>query len=106
MPRRSAVHEKNLPDRTLVVDNGAYTIKAGFSSSSPTLKDCHTIPNCLARERDRKVWVSSEIESIRDFGEVAFRRPVEKGYLVNWEAEKAIWDSTFLTQKSKLHVCE
>ncbi|KAI4225254.1 MAG: hypothetical protein L6R36_004042 [Xanthoria steineri] len=103
MPRRSAVLEKNLADRTLVVDNGAYTIKAGFSSSSPTLKDCHTIPNCLARERDRKVWVGSEIESIRDFGEVAFRRPVEKGYLVNWEAEKAIWDSTFLTQKSKLH---
>ncbi|KAI4247958.1 MAG: hypothetical protein L6R42_009444, partial [Xanthoria sp. 1 TBL-2021] len=55
------------------------------------------------RERDKKVWVGSEIESIRDFGEVAFRRPVEKGYLVNWEAEKAVWDSMFLTQKSRLH---
>ncbi|KAL8890226.1 MAG: hypothetical protein Q9215_002610 [Flavoplaca cf. flavocitrina] len=103
MPRRSVVQEKTLPNRTLVVDNGAYTIKAGFSSPSPSLEDCHTIPNCLARERDKKVWVGSEIESIRDFGEVAFRRPVEKGYLVNWEAEKAIWDSTFLWEKSRLH---
>ncbi len=106
MPRRSTVHEAALSNRTLVVDNGAYTIKAGFVSQAPNLDDCHTIPNCLARERDKKVWVGSEIESIRDFGEVAFRRPVEKGYLVNWEAEKAIWDSTFLGQKSELHVCE
>ncbi|KAL8861579.1 MAG: hypothetical protein Q9178_002103 [Gyalolechia marmorata] len=103
MPRRSTVHEAALSNRTLVVDNGAYTIKAGFVSQAPNLDDCHTIPNCLARERDKKVWIGSEIESIRDFGEVAFRRPVEKGYLVNWEAEKAIWDSTFLGQKSELH---
>ncbi|KAL8810583.1 MAG: hypothetical protein Q9200_002453 [Gallowayella weberi] len=103
MPRRSAVHEAPLPNKTLILDNGAYTIKAGFLLSSPDLDHCHIVPNCLARERDKKVWVGSEIETIRDFGEVAFRRPVEKGYLVNWEAEKAIWDSMFLVQKSKLH---
>ncbi|KAL8725301.1 MAG: hypothetical protein Q9166_007450 [cf. Caloplaca sp. 2 TL-2023] len=103
MPRRSTVHERPLPNRTLVVDNGAYTIKAGYSSSTPSLDDCHAVLNCLARERDKKVWVGSEIETVKDFGEVAFRRPVEKGYLVNWEAEKAIWDSTFLVGKSKLH---
>ncbi|KAL8672701.1 MAG: hypothetical protein Q9168_002861 [Polycauliona sp. 1 TL-2023] len=103
MPRRSTVHEKTLPARTLVVDNGAYTLKAGFSSPSPSLEDCHKIPNCLARERDKKVWVCSEIEKIRDLGEVAFRRPVEKGFVVNWDAEKAIWDSTFLAKKSALY---
>lgn len=104
MPRRSTVHEQPLPSQTLVVDNGAYTIKSGFATPNPDLSDCHIIPNCLARERDRKVWVGAEIESCRDFGEMAFRRPVEKGYLVNWEAEKAIWDSSFLDAKSKLHV--
>ncbi|KAL8949404.1 MAG: hypothetical protein Q9222_004488 [Ikaeria aurantiellina] len=102
-PRRSNVHSQTLPNKTLVIDNGAYTIKAGISTSSPTLEDCHIIPNCLARERDRKVWVGSEIETCRDFGEMAFRRPVEKGYLVNWEAEKAIWDSSFRDPRSKLH---
>ncbi len=106
MPRRSTVHEQPLPSQTLVVDNGAYTIKAGFASPKPDVSDCHIIPNCLARERDKKIWVGAEIESCRDFGEMTFRRPVEKGYLVNWEAEKAIWDSSFLDAKSKLHVSE
>ncbi|KAL8825377.1 MAG: hypothetical protein Q9170_007813 [Blastenia crenularia] len=104
MPRRSAVHEQALPDKTLIVDNGAFTIKAGFSSSSPSLEACLAIPNSLARERDKKIRVGAEIDSCRDFGEMAFRRPVEKGYLVNWEAEKAIWDSSFLDSKSKLNV--
>ncbi|KAL9579471.1 MAG: hypothetical protein Q9212_005093, partial [Teloschistes hypoglaucus] len=102
MPRRSTPHQRSILDRTLVVDNGAFSIKAGFVSSTPNLDDCHIIPNCLARERDKKIWVGSEIEACRDFGEMAFRRPVEKGYVVNWEAEKAIWDSTFLNPKSKL----
>lgn len=104
MPRRGTIHQQILPDKTLVVDNGAYTVKAGFASSSPTIEDCHVAPNCLARERNKKVWVGAEVEGCRDFGEMSFRRPVEKGYLVNWEAEKAIWDSIFFDSKSKLHV--
>lgn len=103
MPRRSTVHQQILPDKTLVIDNGAYTVKAGFATSSPTIDDCHVIPNCLARERNKKVWVGAEIEGCRDFGEMSFRRPVEKGYLVNWEAEKAIWDSIISDSKSKLN---
>ncbi|KAI4185032.1 MAG: hypothetical protein L6R41_004376 [Letrouitia leprolyta] len=103
MPRRGTIHQQILPDKTLVVDNGAYTVKAGFASSSPTIEDCHVAPNCLARERNKKVWVGAEVEGCRDFGEMSFRRPVEKGYLVNWEAEKAIWDSIFFDSKSKLH---
>ena len=104
MPRHSKVHEQVFPEQTLIVDNGASTMKAGFASSNPSLDDCHTVPNCLARERDRKVWVGSETEVVKDFGEMAFRRPIEKGYLVNWEAEKAIWDATFIDSKSKLQV--
>jgi actin-related protein 6 len=93
-----------MPPRTLVVDNGAYTIKAGFASSNPSYTDCHIIPNCIARSRDRRSLVGTQLESCRDFGGMAFRRPVEKGYLVNWEAEKEIWDHTFLEADSPLHV--
>lgn len=32
-----------------------------------------------------------------------FRRPVEKGYLVNWEAEKEIWEHEFFEDKAQLH---
>ncbi|KAL8866735.1 MAG: hypothetical protein Q9174_006119 [Haloplaca sp. 1 TL-2023] len=103
MPRRSTVHQQTISDKTVVVDNGGYTIKAGFTTEGSGTGECHIVPNCLARERDKKVWVGREIETIRDFGEVVFRRPVEKGYLVGWEAEKAVWDSNFLDPKSKLN---
>lgn len=67
-----------MPPRTLVVDNGAYTIKAGFVTKSPSYNDCYLIPNCIARSRDRRSLVGTQLESCRDFGGMAFRRPVEK----------------------------
>ena len=105
MPRHSKVADRVLPQRTLVVDNGAYTMKAGFATSSPDLaNDCHIIPNCLARSRDKRVWIAGQLENCKDFGEMAFRRPVEKGFLVNWEAEKEIWDNTFFDKGARLKV--
>jgi len=64
--------------QTLVVDNGAYTIKAGFAKQRVELDDCSVIPNCIARGRDRKVFVGSELDSCKDFGGMSFRRPVER----------------------------
>ncbi|KAL2262778.1 hypothetical protein VTK26DRAFT_72 [Humicola hyalothermophila] len=82
------------PSTTLVLDNGADTIKAGFVTGDKT-EGPRIIPNCLARDRHKKTYVGSELEKCRDFGEVAFRRPVEKGFIVNWEAQKEIWDREF-----------
>jgi len=104
MPRHSKPSQQLLPTRTLVVDNGAYTIKAGFASTSKQPEDCQVIPNCIARDRGKKVWIGSQIDHCTDFGEVVYRRPVEKGYLVSWEAEKAVWDNSFLDQGAKLKV--
>ncbi|KAF2799969.1 Actin/actin-like protein [Melanomma pulvis-pyrius CBS 109.77] len=89
------------PAKTLVLDNGAYTLKAGLvaASANPSYDDCHVLPNCIARSvRDRRTYVSSELYQCRDFGELAFRRPVEKGFIVNWEAEKAIWEHELLDE--------
>ncbi|KAK0743060.1 actin family [Schizothecium vesticola] len=87
------------PSRTLVLDNGAYTIKAGFVLGDHT-DEPRIIPNCLARDRHRKVYVGSELDKCKDFGEMAFRRPVEKGFIVNWEAQKEIWDREFFDDKA------
>lgn len=85
-----------LADKTLILDNGAHSIKAGFSHLSddePNPADCHVIPNCVARSaRDKRTYIGPELDECADFGELAFRRPVEKGYIVNWESEKAIWE--------------
>jgi actin-related protein 6 len=106
-PRKHTAAPPRLAPKTLVIDNGAYTIKAGFvPASTPKPDSCHVIPNCLARSRDRKTYIGSELENCKDFGEMAFRRPVEKGYLVNWEAEKAIWEHSFFSKSSAIQVIE
>ncbi len=103
-PRQAKSAERALPEQTLIIDNGAYTMKAGFATSNPTLEDCQVIPNCLAKDRGKHVWIGAQLEKCNDFGEIAFRRPVEKGFLVNWEAEKAIWDHTFIEKNARLAV--
>ena len=105
MPRQSKTVEHTLSERTLVVDNGAYTMKAGFATTSPHLEtDCHEIPNCIAKSRDKRIWIGAQLEHCKDFGDMSFRRPVEKGYMVNWEAEKEIWHDSFFDNAAKLKV--
>ena len=87
------------PDRTLIIDNGANTIKAGFANTSTT-SECRVIPNCLARDRDKKIHIGSDLSNCRDYNQIQFRRPVEKGYIVNWEAQKEIWDHEFFDEKA------
>lgn len=109
MPPKGSRKHAPTTNKTLVLDNGAYTIKAGLvptdPSSSPTYDDCSVIPNCIARStRDKCTYTASELDSCKDFGELAFRRPVEKGFIVNWEAEKAIWEHEFMGTGEGLRV--
>ncbi|KAL2149220.1 hypothetical protein VTH82DRAFT_8568 [Thermothelomyces myriococcoides] len=92
--RKSRASGPPPPSATLVLDNGADTIKAGIVSGDRTSSP-RIVPNCIARDRHKKIYVGSELEKCRDFGEIAFRRPVEKGYIVSWEAQKEIWDREF-----------
>lgn len=89
------------PPNTLVLDNGAYTLKAGFVRGAE-IDQARVIPNCLARDRTRKLYVASDLERCSDYGEMQFRRPVEKGFVVNWEAQKEIWDHEFFDDKAPL----
>jgi actin-related protein 6 len=56
----------------------------------------------MARDRERHVYTGSQLEKCKDFGEITFRRPVEKGYIVNWEAQKEIWEHEFFESKSPM----
>lgn len=94
-PRKSKASRPPPPSRTLVLDNGAHTIKAGFVTEDAADQP-RIIPNCIARDAERRVYVGSELDRCKDFGEMAFRRPVEKGFVVSWEAQKEIWEREFL----------
>ena len=104
MPRAAKSLTSKLPAQTLVVDNGAHTIKAGFVTEPPETSNCRLIPNCVARDNDKRVWVGAQLDNCRDFASMAFRRPVEKGFLIRWEIEKAIWDNAFLEKGAELQV--
>jgi hypothetical protein len=60
----------------LILDNGAYTIKAGFSGID---FDPRVFPNSIARSRaEKKVYVADEIENCRDHSGIVYRRPFER----------------------------
>jgi actin-related protein 6 len=99
---------QSLPDKTFIIDNGAYTIKAGYASSflSPADEDqalsaCVSIPNALAKTRDNRVFIGAQLLThISDWNEVTFRRAIEKGQIVNWEAQREVWEHSFFDEKT------
>ncbi|KIX06882.1 uncharacterized protein Z518_04858 [Rhinocladiella mackenziei CBS 650.93] len=108
MPRTSKTSARNIPgfpSTTFVLDNGGYSIKAGFApsqtlSDTETLSRCHLIPNGLVRTRDKKIYVGAQSEEITQWSEALFRRPVENGQVVSWEAQKEIWDQSFFDERT------
>lgn len=95
----------DLPHKTFILDNGAYSMKAGFApnesiSDSEILEACDVIPNCIVRDRERKTYVAAQCQDVKQWSEATFRRSVENGQLVNWEAQKEIWDRSFFDQRT------
>ena len=108
MPRTSKPSARSvpgLPSSTFILDNGGYSIKAGFAPSEPksnaeALSKCHIIPNALVRSRDKKTYVGAQCEEITQWSEALFRRPVENGQVVSWEVQKEIWDLSFFDDRT------
>ncbi|KAJ2824927.1 Actin- protein 6 [Coemansia erecta] len=76
--------------RTLVLDNGSYTIKCGYvEEGAPAL----TIPNAVTRtKRTKRVYVGDLIDTSTDLSGLYYRSPFERGYLVHWDVQLAVWD--------------
>lgn len=78
----------------VVLDNGASTVKAGIldaAGSQPRI-----IPNAVIRSKgDKATYIGHEFERCRDYSALHYRLPFEKGLLVDWDAQKAVWDGIF-----------
>ncbi|TFY68995.1 hypothetical protein EVJ58_g663 [Rhodofomes roseus] len=78
----------------IILDNGASTIKAGVVGVHNT--DPRVITNAIVRSKgDKGTYIGHELDKCRDFSSLHYRLPFEKGYLTDWDAEKAIWDGLF-----------
>ncbi|GBP71921.1 Actin-related protein 6 [Eumeta japonica] len=75
-----------------ILDNGGYTAKVGFSSDSPKI-----VPNCImkAKSERRRAFIGSQIDECRDASGLFYLLPFQKGFLVNWDTQKTIWDFIF-----------
>lgn len=77
----------------VVLDNGGANIKIGLAN---TAQPVSTVPNATAKFKgERGMFVADQILGCSDPSVVALRRPIDRGYVVNWELERVIWDRVF-----------
>ena len=78
---------------TLVLDNGGYSLKVGYSSQSAP----RVFPNCImkAKSEKRRAFIGDQIDDCRDLSSLFYLLPFQKGYLVNWDHQKTVWDYVF-----------
>ncbi|KAJ8974179.1 hypothetical protein NQ317_004856 [Molorchus minor] len=79
--------------RAVVLDSGAYTIKAGISTDdTPSI-----IPNCImkAKSERKRLFIGDQINECRDCSGLYFLLPSERGYVTKWDVQKPVWDYVF-----------
>jgi len=78
---------------TIVMDNGGSTLKVGFSTDD----EPRLIPNYCSKNKSerRRVFIGDQLNECKDFSGLFYILPYQKGYLVNWEVQRQIWDYVF-----------
>lgn len=76
----------------VVLETGAAHVRIATTDKG----DIHVLPNAIARTRPgarRQVLVGDLIESeCLDYGGLQLRLPIDRGLVVDWQAQKAVWD--------------
>ncbi|KAK4026015.1 actin-related protein 6 [Daphnia magna] len=73
-----------------VLDNGGFNIKAGFANNS----EPRVMPNAVmkAKSERRRPFIGDQLDECRDVSGLYYILPVQKGYLINWDTQKDVWD--------------
>lgn len=55
------------------------------------------IPNSIfkAKSERRKLFIGDQLDECKDYSGLFYVVPFQKGFLVNWDVEKQIWDYMF-----------
>ncbi|XP_063693426.1 actin-related protein 6-like [Bolinopsis microptera] len=81
-----------MAEKCLILDNGSHTVKCGWRSD----KSPENLYNWIMRPKDRRrQFVGTQIDGCQDMSNIHITCPFQKGYLLNWTAQKTIWDSIF-----------
>ncbi|KAL3086471.1 hypothetical protein niasHS_008340 [Heterodera schachtii] len=87
---------------TLIMDNGAYSIKAGYATD----QSARVFPNTVFKSKGerKRIFVADELDQCTDRSALFFVLPFERGYLVNWDTQLQIWNRVFGTEGAGLGV--
>jgi hypothetical protein len=70
---------------------------ARLDKTSHRLRRRSVVPNCVAKPKgEKRTYVCDEIHLIKDISSLNLRRPVDRGYVVNWDLQKEIWQGRAL----------
>ncbi|MEQ2203198.1 Actin- protein 6 [Xenoophorus captivus] len=88
---------------TLVLDNGAYWAKIGYSQEKVSV-----IPNCQFRSKTSrlKTFTANQLDEIKDPSGLFYILPFQKGYLVNWDVQRKVWDHLFGKEMFKVEFAD
>lgn len=105
MPSTAATPSSLYP--LAILDCGADSFRLTLQPIPPshTLPPIHVAPNAIARTRppSKNIFVGSDIEAnCTDFSGLTLRLPIERGFLTDWVAQKALWDAEIAKALSKL----
>jgi len=90
--------------RIVVLDNGSEKCKVGFATSTgqPSL-----VPNYAVRpKREKRLYIADQCDEVTDLSGLFFRRPMDRGLIVNWELETLIWKQMFSSPTSGVQVTD
>uniref|UniRef100_F6TKA5 Actin-related protein 6 n=1 Tax=Ciona intestinalis TaxID=7719 RepID=F6TKA5_CIOIN len=79
-------------DNTIVLDNGASSLKIGKTNTEISI-----FPNSIFRSKSerRKNFISNQIDACKDYSSLFYVLPFQKGYLLNWDVQRQVWDHVF-----------
>lgn len=75
----------------IIVDNGSYNIKSGYS----TFEEPMIQSNSITKTKDGSIYISNDYRNTNNHSGIIFKRPHDQGNLVSWETEKLVWDYAF-----------
>ncbi|XP_065676699.1 actin-related protein 6-like [Hydra vulgaris] len=89
---------------TTVLDLGAYNNKLG------NVQDCEAriIPNYISKAKNerRKIFFGDQLYECKDFSGLFYVLPFQKGYLVNWDVQRQLFDYMFNKDFLKVEVSD
>ncbi|XP_014666700.1 PREDICTED: actin-related protein 6-like [Priapulus caudatus] len=77
----------------VILDNGAYTAKVGFSTDN----ESRVVANYKAKAKNerKRAFIASQLDDCKDYSGLYYLLPFQKGFLVNWDVEREVWDFIF-----------